>query len=258
MSKGRSFFVLLFAAATFAALGCHGAPGKPGPDPEVPRPDHVLDFATLYKQNCVACHGDAQQPGAAISLANPVFLAIAGQGDIKMYITSGVDGKLMPAFARSAGGMLTAQQVDILAKGLISTWGKPGLLDGQNPPPFEAAGGGDPTAGARAYATYCARCHGDSGAASTNPKVGSIVDPPYLALISDQELRNFVIAGATGMPDWRSDSPGHPMSDKEITDVVAWLGSHRINPAPATPAPMPQPNQGMKSSKVKTEPSSIR
>jgi hypothetical protein len=30
-----------------------------------------------------------------------------------------------------------------------------------------------------------------------------------------------------GAPDWRGNAPGKPMSDQEITDVVAWLASHR-------------------------------
>ena len=32
-------------------------------------------------------------------------------------------------------------------------------------------------------------------------------------------------------PDWRNNIPGHPMTDQEITDVVAWLASQRPNRA---------------------------
>ncbi len=31
-----------------------------------------------------------------------------------------------------------------------------------------------------------------------------------------------------GAPDWRGDVSGKPMSDQEVTDVVAWLASRRI------------------------------
>jgi len=31
-----------------------------------------------------------------------------------------------------------------------------------------------------------------------------------------------------GAPDWRGNVPGKPMSDQEITDVVAWLASRRV------------------------------
>jgi cytochrome c oxidase cbb3-type subunit 3/ubiquinol-cytochrome c reductase cytochrome c subunit len=30
------------------------------------------------------------------------------------------------------------------------------------------------------------------------------------------------------MPDWRNDVPGRPMTDREITDVVAWLAAQRV------------------------------
>jgi cytochrome c oxidase cbb3-type subunit 3/ubiquinol-cytochrome c reductase cytochrome c subunit len=30
-----------------------------------------------------------------------------------------------------------------------------------------------------------------------------------------------------GAPDWRGNVPGHPMTDQEITDVVAWLATRR-------------------------------
>jgi cytochrome c oxidase cbb3-type subunit 3/ubiquinol-cytochrome c reductase cytochrome c subunit len=32
---------------------------------------------------------------------------------------------------------------------------------------------------------------------------------------------------ALGAPDWRGDVPGKPLSDADVTDVVAWLASQR-------------------------------
>jgi cytochrome c oxidase cbb3-type subunit 3/ubiquinol-cytochrome c reductase cytochrome c subunit len=48
-------------------------------------------------------------------------------------------------------------------------------------------------------------------------------------LVSDQGLRTIVITGRPelGAPDWRGNVPEHPMTDQEITDVVAWLASRR-------------------------------
>ena len=56
-----------------------------------------------------------------------------------------------------------------------------------------------------------------------------MINPDYLALVSDQALRTAVIVGRSdlGMPDWRAYTPGRPMSSQEISDVVAWLASHR-------------------------------
>ncbi len=237
----RPILISLLSAASLALSGCNNSPGKPGPGPEVPRPDQILDFATLYKQNCVACHGTDKEPGAAVWLANPVFLAVAGEDNLKSVIANGVPGKLMPPFARSAGGMLTDQQVEILAKGLVTTWGKPGILDGLNPPPYKAVLHPEGAPGQQPFANYCGRCHGMNGGGGTNPPIGSIVDPSYVALISDQELRNIIISGAQGMPDWRSDGPGHPMSDEDVTAIVAWLGSHRLSSGATTAMASPEP-----------------
>jgi hypothetical protein len=56
-----------------------------------------------------------------------------------------------------------------------------------------------------------------------------VIDAAYLALTSDQALRTAVIVGRSdlGMPDWRANIPGRPMTAQEISDVVAWLASHR-------------------------------
>ena len=56
-----------------------------------------------------------------------------------------------------------------------------------------------------------------------------MIDPAYLALVSDQALRTAVIVGRSdlGMPDWRANISGRAMTAQEISDVVAWLASHR-------------------------------
>lgn len=250
LSRWQSALVL--SAICFAAFGCNRIPGRPGPGPEVVRPEQVLDFPTLYKQNCSSCHGVTGKDGAALPLDNPVYLAISGEDNIRKIITSGVSGKLMPGFAKSAGGYLTDQQVSILAHGMIETWGKPGVLDGQDPPNYAATQSGDIPRGQQAFATSCAHCHGANGEGSQNGKFkqGSIVDPSYLALISDQGLRSIILAGLPDrhMPDWRGmatpEHPAQPLTDQQITDIVAWLAAHRSanpgQPYPSTPSVQPR------------------
>jgi mono/diheme cytochrome c family protein len=215
--------------ACLASAGCSQGhfSGKPGMEPEVPRPEQVLDFKTLYGQNCAACHGENGSHGATLALANPVFLAVAGEANLQPVIAQGVPGKLMPAFAKSAGGMLTDQQVAVLAHGIVTTWGKADAVAGIAAPAYSAKEAGNAGEGAKAYATFCARCHGANGEGAKG--VGSVVDAAYLGLVSDQYLRNVVIAGMPddGMPDWRGDVAGRAMTEGESTDVVAWLGSHR-------------------------------
>ena len=43
--------------ALFVLSGCSRFPGKPGPGPEVPRPDSIVDPVVLFSQNCAGCHG---------------------------------------------------------------------------------------------------------------------------------------------------------------------------------------------------------
>jgi cytochrome c oxidase cbb3-type subunit 3/ubiquinol-cytochrome c reductase cytochrome c subunit len=223
---------LLACAATLTAAGCRNAPGRPGPDPEVARPESILDFPTLYHQNCASCHGEKGTNGAAISLANPVYLALAGVQNIERVTAAGVPGTAMPPFGKSAGGMLTDQQIAAIAQGMEQAWGRPNILAGTTPPAYPSTAPGNPAAGQQAFTTFCAPCHGadaTGGKAPNGAQVGSLVDPAYLALITDQGLRSIILAGQPeqGMPDWRSHK-GHNMTDQEVTDVVAWLTSHRI------------------------------
>ena len=239
MSAGSSLRVGLVIISCLACAGCADAPGHPTSGPEVPRPDQVMDFAALYRQNCAGCHGENGKHGVAMSLANPVYLAISGEATLRRVIAKGVAGKLMPPFETSAGGALTIQQIDSLVRGILQMWGRPDVLAAAHAPSYAAGEKSDPTQGQRAFREFCARCHGAEGSGSKAPEAnnpdavsGSIVDPSYLALVSDQSLRSTIIAGRPdlGMPDWRSDASGpgsRSMTDQEITGVVAWLASQR-------------------------------
>ena len=56
-------------------------------------------------------------------------------------IAQGVPGTSMPAFAPSAGGELTDAQVDALAQGLITTWGRPDAARDAALPPYASEPG---------------------------------------------------------------------------------------------------------------------
>jgi cytochrome c oxidase cbb3-type subunit 3 len=208
--------------------GCASPHGQPRAGSETLAPSDVLDFGILYAENCAGCHGVNGQGGAAIALADPVYLAVVDDTAMREVVAKGVPGTAMPAFAQSSGGMLTDKQIDVITSQMRSRWSRRGILDAANPPSYKAKSTGNNSRGALAYKTYCESCHGADGRGSA--KGSSITDDSFLALVSDQGLRTLVIVGRPelGAPDWRGDIPGKPMSDQEITDVVAWLASRRV------------------------------
>ncbi|HUA61443.1 MAG TPA: c-type cytochrome, partial [Verrucomicrobiae bacterium] len=119
----------------FVALGAlwFSGCGRTPKTAEVLAPSEVLDFGALYSANCAGCHGENGRGGAAIALANPVYLALADERTIRNAVANGLHGTAMPAFAQSAGGLLTNQQIDVIAGQIQARWSKPGILDGANP-----------------------------------------------------------------------------------------------------------------------------
>jgi cytochrome c oxidase cbb3-type subunit 3 len=220
---------VLVALASILASGCGTPYGQPSKDSEVVAPNEILEFGTLYAENCAGCHGTDGHGGAAIALANPVYLAIADDASIRKVVASGVSGTSMPAFAETAGGMLTDAQIEVITKGIRSRWSQQGIFDAATIPSYAPKSAGDAQRGEVAYTMFCESCHGPGGAGAS--KGSAITNDSFLALVSDQGLRTIVITGRPelGAPDWRGNVPGRSMSDQEVTDVVAWLASHRVS-----------------------------
>src|SRR6187431_1622379 len=106
----------------FTVVGCGRLPGRPT-KAEVPLlPNQVTNFASLYSQNCAGCHGESGRGNGAMAPANPIFLAVANDEVLRRVTAHGIPGTLMPAFARSAGGMLTDAQIEILVHGIRASW----------------------------------------------------------------------------------------------------------------------------------------
>jgi cytochrome c oxidase cbb3-type subunit 3/ubiquinol-cytochrome c reductase cytochrome c subunit len=221
------------------AAGCD-LPGQPKRDESSTPPDQ--DFAALYATHCAGCHGADGKLGPAPPLNDPIFLAIIPDEELLRVIMEGrsvtpAQKSPMPAFARDRGGPLTDAQVKVLANGIKERWGPPRLDVASLPPYFgpAKASGANKDEGARVFARACAGCHGSQGQGANDGErqVGAINQLAFLALISDQALRRYVITGRPdlGMPsfDGHNGRPAefHPLSSAEIDNLVALLASWR-------------------------------
>ena len=81
-SQALSGFVALLL------IGCD-LPGRPKPGAEVPRPEAVMSFDTLYGENCAGCHGANGQNGPATNLANPEYEALIDDASLRDVISNG-------------------------------------------------------------------------------------------------------------------------------------------------------------------------
>jgi mono/diheme cytochrome c family protein len=221
----KTILIFVVSAALFATVACN-APGRPSLNSEAPAPASITDFKTLFGANCAGCHGLDAKTGPAPEIGDPVYLAIADDAVIRRVVSNGVPGTAMPAFAQSAGGMLTNAQVDSIVTGIRRQWAKPDVLQGVDAPPYSTSAKGDPAHGKDVFAVYCSSCHGAEGQGG---RASSIVDGAYLSQVSDQHLRTTVIIGLRGLgaPNWRGNVPGRAMSHEDVSDVVAWLVEQR-------------------------------
>jgi cytochrome c oxidase cbb3-type subunit 3 len=209
---------------------CDSLPGKPRIEERWKRPTEIMAFDQLYAENCSGCHGADGRLGAARPLNDPLYLALVNDDNLRQVIAQGVPNTAMPAFVQQQGGKLTDKQIEVLVDGIVSRWTRSEQFQGGILPAYATgkdSQSGDVPRGLIVYQTYCAQCHDADGGGG--PKGGSIVDPNYLALVSDQSLRTTVIVGRAdlGKPDWRNNVPGRSMAPQEISDVVAWIASHR-------------------------------
>jgi mono/diheme cytochrome c family protein len=220
---------LVLLTLLVGSLGCDRKIGPPNDQEELMRPENIASFDRLYKQNCSACHGENGSGGPALDLANPKYQALVDDVSLRRWITSGMPETQMPAFGESAGGFLTPQQVDVLVAGMRARWDHKGRGTEQMPS-YSSTAVGNVEHGQDNFRVSCSSCHQQGQQ--------KITDASYLSLVSDQTLRSIVIAGRPdlGHPDWSQVQHGQPLTDQDVTDVIAYLHSLRSD-TPGQPYP---------------------
>ena len=220
---------LVLLTLLVGSLGCDRKIGPPNDQEELMRPENIASFDRLYKQNCSACHGENGSGGPALDLANPKYQALVDDVSLRRWITSGMPGTQMPAFGESAGGFLTPQQVDVLVAGMRARWDHKGRGT-EEMPSYSSTAVGNVEHGQDNFRVSCSSCHQQGQQ--------KITDSSYLSLVSDQTLRSIVIAGRPdlGHPDWSQVRHGQPLTDRDVSDVIAYLHSLRSD-TPGQPYP---------------------
>jgi len=239
--RGNAGVVAVWRGARFAAIvpalslaACDGVLPTTWKEPPPPAIDSPAGFARLWSANCAGCHGVDGDLGPAAPMRHPLYLASVSDAELSRVISQGsAPGSLMPAFAQSSGGSLSPVEIDAIISGMRRAWGSPDAK--ASPIPYAAnasAPRGDPARGKAAFDRSCASCHGAEGT------VGSVTDPFYLQLVSDQALRSAIIFGRAdlGMPGAAGPFPDRPPSEsltaQEVDDIVAWLAQRRAQDWP--------------------------
>jgi cytochrome c oxidase cbb3-type subunit III len=227
--RGKAILFGISLTLATSSLGCHRRIGPPNDLEELMRPENIVSFDRLYKQNCSACHGVNGSGGPALDLANPGYQALVDDASLRRWITNGMPGTQMPAFGESAGGFLTPHQVDTLVAGMRSRWARADQSV-HDRPPYSSSTIGTAEQGHQIFEANCSSCH--------QQRQQKITDTSYLALVSDQSLRTIVIAGRPdlGQPDYKQVHPGQPLKDQDVSDIVAYLHSLRSD-TPGQPYP---------------------
>lgn len=253
MPNSPQKFMMLFGV--ILAAGFLGACGKiSATDPEETVVLTGSQAALMnYAQNCSACHGAQGVNGAARQLADANYLASVGRQALISITTNGVPGGFCPGFgsndlvnwisesdAKTVTEQIDKTRVKTVAEknaeqfahfvdGLLQAWGKNGAAI-SIPWSVRSAPAGNASSGQAVYATMCQSCHGAPGTTLAST-AGSVTDPNYLRLITDQGLRSAVLFGRPdrGMPSWSgpfpNQAPDRTLSSQEISDVVAFLRS---------------------------------
>jgi mono/diheme cytochrome c family protein len=215
--------------------GCHGADGKLGPAPPLNDP---LFRAIVPEEELegILTRGRKKTLMPAFARENGGELT-AAQIQVLVKEIKGIPYKMVE---KQKGGVAKVEVVPD-AGGTSPKWGTPGMPP-KGVPSYrgpsassKGSGAGNKEKGAVVFARACAACHGShgQGIGQGSETVRTLHDPVFLALTSNQALRRYAITGRPdlGMPGYAEARPSNPdfvpLTDQEITDLVALLASWR-------------------------------
>lgn len=180
---------------------------------------HALGIYTKY---CALCHGKNREGYAADfapslrshSLMATTLLPRSSYNYLSHTIAYGRSGTAMAPYAKSQGGPLDEDDIDLLLQWLHELSGVKKPIEMSTKPVI-----GNVTLGKALYAKHCASCHGIKGEGIRAPALGN---PMLLATASDAFLRYTISEGrdSTPMPAFKDS-----LSKVEINAVTAYIRS---------------------------------
>jgi len=193
---------------------------------------------TLYKANCVMCHGLDGAGDLAPTLNTQAFLSVVGNDYLVDTMVNGRSGTGMPSWRH-----LSSEDVASLVK-YIRTWQR----RESKPESFydEVVAYGDWDAGKQLFVGSCSGCHGVDGVGATGPQLNNTT---FLRHASNVMLREWITYGkeGTAMRGFRKGGQGiAELSDRQIEDVVSYLrrlersGHDEINRVAKSPNGRPE------------------
>jgi cytochrome c oxidase cbb3-type subunit III len=180
----------------------------------------------LYARYCQLCHapdGTGYAADEAPSLVSASFLATANDAFIERGIRHGRPNTAMAAYGKARGGPLDDAQIKSIVRFLRSKGRGAVRL-----PDVKVKG--NAALGAQVYARECRSCHGTPKQPGKAPQLHN---PEFLAAASPAFLRHAILHGR---PPTRMPAFEQRLSASQVDDVLAWLTSQRVDPAPARPA----------------------
>src|SRR5258708_13441828 len=97
--RANAILPLISLTLLMTSVGCHRRIGPPNDQEELMRPEDVVSFDRLYKQNCSACHGENGTGGPALDLANPNYQTLVDDASLRRWITSAIPEPHLSPFA---------------------------------------------------------------------------------------------------------------------------------------------------------------
>jgi mono/diheme cytochrome c family protein len=192
---------------------------------QTPSQDDLEEGASLYAANCAMCHGPNGEGRVGATIAQD-WPSIRPDLQVKVTITNGIEGSVMPAFSTENGGPLSPEQIDKLTLFILS-WQTGGAVIPSSPTPViltpltEIPGvEGDPTHGSLLYAQNCAVCHGAEG----QGRIGATLAQDWPSFRPDLQVKTVIANGIEGsvMPAW-SIANGGPLDDAQVNDITAYI-----------------------------------